>query len=43
MARGPNPADPAPPFELPSLEGQRYRLTDFAGRALVFVFLRHLA
>ncbi len=43
MSPVPNPGDQAPDFRLTSHEGKPYALEYFAGRPLVFVFVRHLA
>jgi len=41
MHSPPNPGDPAPPIDLPTLDGERFRLADRAGRPVVISFLRH--
>lgn len=41
MATPPQIGDPAPPIDLPSLDGQRFQLADREGRAVVVSFLRH--
>lgn len=43
MTQKPHIGDRAPAFRLISHEGKTYSLEDFAGRALVLVFVRHLA
>ena len=41
MATPPRVGDPAPPIDLPALDGQRFQLADREGRAVVVSFLRH--
>jgi peroxiredoxin len=41
MASPPKPGEPAPPIDLPSLQGERFQLADRQGRAVVVTFLRH--
>lgn len=36
------PGAPAPDFHLPALDGSLVSQSDFRGRAVVLVFLRHL-
>ncbi len=35
--------DPAPNFTLPTLDGERFTLSDQRGHPVVLIFLRHLA
>jgi len=41
MFDAPRTGEPAPPFDLPTLDGGRVRLTDEPGRPLILSFLRH--
>lgn len=37
----PTIGDPAPELDLPTVDGERIRLTDLAGRPVIVSFLRH--
>ena len=40
---GPAVGDRAPEIDLPTLDGERWRLSDHLGRPVLLVFHRHLA